>query len=252
MNGKGSVIRALAVHCTMGRGRAWAGVAAVLGPSFSVTAPDLPGHGSAGPWSGVSNYTADCLRTLDAVWTDETYLVGHSFGAVLALHMAARAPDRVAGLALIEPVLFQAARGKPGYADHAVFFDRILVSLAAGDRASAAQAFHGLWGIGTWDDMPKRAQDSMARAMHIIAAQDETLNTPEALSILTQVQAPVLLIEGVESPPVIAEISETLSAQLGARRVRISGTGHMAPTSHPIEVAEAIRHHATCLGSSSG
>jgi pimeloyl-ACP methyl ester carboxylesterase len=79
---------------------------------WNVLAPDLPGHlRSAGEAPRSVEEGADfVLALLDAagvgpagqgVHTAQAALVGHSFGSLIALETAARAPDRVSHLALV-------------------------------------------------------------------------------------------------------------------------------------------------------
>lgn len=236
-------IRALALHCMMGSGSTWAGVAGALGPGIRLTTPDLPGHGKAPPWLGDEDYLPQCLRSVEALWDGEPHLIGHSFGAVLALHLAARHPERVASLVLIEPVLFAAAAGGPGHADHAARSAPALEAARAGDTLKAAALFHELWGIGTLQDLSDRARRRMAAAMPIIANQDYVLTGPDAPDVLRQVDAPCTVIVGTESHPVIGEIADQVSSRLPATRVEIQGAAHMAPVTHPEVVAAAIADH---------
>lgn len=74
---------------------------------------DLRGHGESmmrGP-IGMDIWSDDLAEVLDAEDCERALLIGHSLGAHLALHFAARFPTRVSGLALIDPVFPQALRG---------------------------------------------------------------------------------------------------------------------------------------------
>jgi pimeloyl-ACP methyl ester carboxylesterase len=75
---------------------------------FNVLAVDLPGHGrSAGPQHDIEpcrtvESAADfILALLDAAGIQTTALVGHSFGSLIALEVAARAPQRISHLAMV-------------------------------------------------------------------------------------------------------------------------------------------------------
>jgi pimeloyl-ACP methyl ester carboxylesterase len=57
-----------------------------------------------GPVS-VAEQAADALAVLDALGVDRAHLVGHSVGANVAVEAALTAPQRVATLALLEPLL---------------------------------------------------------------------------------------------------------------------------------------------------
>jgi lipase len=72
-----------------------------------VTAVDLRGHGASGsepPWN-VDTHVGDLLETLAAEETGPATLLGHSFGGLLAAALAARAPERVTRLALLDPAM---------------------------------------------------------------------------------------------------------------------------------------------------
>jgi pimeloyl-ACP methyl ester carboxylesterase len=66
---------------------------------------DLPAHGKSGGSARTSiGSIADWLTTLlDALGVDRAVLVGHSMGALAALDMTARHPERVRALALLGP-----------------------------------------------------------------------------------------------------------------------------------------------------
>lgn len=70
---------------------------------FGVLAVDLPGHGrSKGAALTSVEAMADwTLRVLDAVGVQRACVVGHSMGSLIALETLARAPQRVAKLAMI-------------------------------------------------------------------------------------------------------------------------------------------------------
>ncbi len=70
---------------------------------WNVLALDLPGHcRSAGAPPATVEEAADfILALMDAAGLDEAVLVGHSFGSLIALEAASRAPERVSQLVLV-------------------------------------------------------------------------------------------------------------------------------------------------------
>jgi pimeloyl-ACP methyl ester carboxylesterase len=106
---------ALAVHCTLGASQLWGPVLAPLGEQISATAFDQPNHGQSAPWdaSGAAPGAFQTLVTqIAASFIDRPVdLIGHSFGASVALRIAVAAPEAVRSLTLIEPVLFAAVEG---------------------------------------------------------------------------------------------------------------------------------------------
>lgn len=73
---------------------------------------DLRGHGESMIRGriGMPIWSNDLADLLDAEGYERAVLVGHSLGAHLALHFAARYPTRVHGLVLIDPVFPQTLR----------------------------------------------------------------------------------------------------------------------------------------------
>jgi len=75
-----------------------------LGNAYRLLAPDLRGHGQSGkPPAGYSRrqFAEDLLAFLDRQGLGRVILIGHSLGALIAQHLAARHPERVEKLILI-------------------------------------------------------------------------------------------------------------------------------------------------------
>ncbi len=79
-----------------------------LAERYRVVSYDTRGHGDspspAGPYT-LDDLVDDVVALLDRLGVRRAHLVGHSFGANVALQVAVAASDRVAGLVLIEPLL---------------------------------------------------------------------------------------------------------------------------------------------------
>jgi pimeloyl-ACP methyl ester carboxylesterase len=83
-----------------------------LAKDWDIVRLDLRGHGESMVRGriGMPIWSNDLADLLDAEGYERAVLVGHSLGAHLALHFAARYPTRVHGLVLIDPVFPQALR----------------------------------------------------------------------------------------------------------------------------------------------
>lgn len=84
----------------------WLPVAQALGAEREVLAMDMRGFGDSG-WSPGKDYSvpttaSDILRVLDHAGWKRAVLVGHSMGGRSTTYVAAKQPERVAGLALID------------------------------------------------------------------------------------------------------------------------------------------------------
>jgi lipase len=250
--GEANARAVLALHCSLAHAGAWSGVARRL-PDVQVTSFDQPSHGRAAGWDGVSDLhdltTRIALGFAERMAVDGPIdLLGHSFGATVALRIAMERPDLVRSLVLVEPVIFAAARaaGAPEFAPFAQSHLGLAPLVAEGRTAEAAAAFHAVWGgdVG-FSEMPEMQQRYMSDRIHLIVAQNPILLEDSAGLLgsmrLESIGVPVLLIEGGASPPIIGAVQAELARRLAAaERLVVPGAGHMVPITHPDMVAGAI------------
>ncbi len=241
----------LLVHCTLASARSLVPVMDALdGSALTMTAFDLPGHGRSGDWTGNGDYLSVAAEVAEGFCAGPVDLVGHSFGAVVALALMVRRPELVRSAVLVEPVLFAAAEaGSGAQGRHAAAHDAIRAALAAGDREGAARRFTGIWGTGpAWAEIPAAQRRAMRDRIHLVEASRPGLSEDStgilAPGRLDRVGAPVLLLRGADSPPIVPEILATLRARLPrAREEVVAGAGHMVPLTHPERVAALIGAH---------
>ncbi|MCB1338679.1 MAG: alpha/beta hydrolase [Maritimibacter sp.] len=243
------VRRVLFIHCTLGHSGSWARVQAALLGKLKMTAFDRPSHGASAMWNGDGG--AAGLHTLTTTIAAHLIdgradIVGHSYGATVALRLALDLPHRVRSLTLIEPPMFRLAEGTVAAAAHAAEMARFGQSFAAGDREAAAQIFHdAMTPNAPWSGLSERARARLAGEIDRIAEEREVsegdvpgLTAPGRLEALT---LPVLLIEGSASPAVMNRVHDGLAARMPqAQRVVVMGAGHMSPMSHPENIAAEI------------
>lgn len=206
----------------------WDGVRAGLGRESTVHS-----------FAGFDSLTAMATRLLDQA-PSRFVLAGHSMGARVALEAWRLAPERVAGLALlntgVHPVQAHepAARGR-------------LVELARQDgmRALADAWLPPMMGI----EPPEEALMASLRAMverqtpESFAGQIKALlDRPEAERILASVTVPTLLVAATRDRWSPVAQHQAMQALLpAATLVVIDGAGHMAPAEAPGAVATALR-----------
>ena len=240
--------QAVALHCSLAQGGAWAGVAAGL-PGVTLHAPDLPGHGRSPDWDRQGDLHDATTRAVLALLTGAPVdLIGHSFGATVALRIALERPDLVRTLTLVEPVLFAAAKaaGSPAYAAFHALSAPFDAEFRSGHKRKAAEAFQAVWGGDVaLSQMPLHMQTYITDRIDLIPAGFPALDGDSAGLLghgrLEALGLPVLLLEGAQSPAVIGAIQHELARRLPqARRLRVAGAAHMLPITHPAEVARAI------------
>ena len=97
----------LALHGVTGHGLRWDRLARDGLPDHRIVAVDLRGHGRSSwepPW-GIEQHVEDLIDTIELHRLDRVALLGHSFGGLLATHLAQRAPERVQRMALLDPAI---------------------------------------------------------------------------------------------------------------------------------------------------
>ena len=246
---EGAERRALAIHCTLGHSGAWRGVAAALEDDLSLLAVDLPSHGKSGVWDRTGNLHDVATDMVRGVMDGPMDLIGHSFGATVALRIAVETPELVRSLTMMEPVYFAAAFAEKPELMEAYKSNSFALNAAfeTGDEREAARVFHHDWGDGTrWEDLPARMQDHMARLVHYVPASSAfVLHDCAGLlegDRMAAASMPAVVIEGDQSPPMSAEVSIALAKRLpDIERVVIKGAGHMLPLTHPESLVEPVR-----------
>lgn len=244
--------RALLFHCTLAHSGAWKGLMANLSDILSMEAMDLPGHGRSGgrdlsqSWQSQSvDMGVDLIRQGRA----PVDLIGHSFGATIAIRLTVEHPELVRSLTLIEPVFFSAVRdaGRPEFEtqmkDSQTFYNFLL----AGDFVQATKAFSALWGSDAkWEDLPEKQQTYMVDRITMVRDSDQAAlglgKEYIPLSEVAKIKVPVFLVEGSQSDAVIRSVQDVLEETLSnTSRLIVKGAGHMVPISHANEVAAKLR-----------
>jgi lipase len=241
--------KALAIHCTLAHSGTLAGLAGELSDLLTTVAYDLPSHGGSADWDGTGNLHDVATDMGLALLTEPTDLIGHSFGATVALRLAIAHPELVRSVTMIEPVYFAAAlKDEPKLVGDALGTNQEFNDAwAAGDTYGAARAFNRAWGDGTkWDDFSDRARTYMAERIHFVAGSSAFLHEDSAGLLKDDKFAgatmPALLIEGGASSEIAGVLNASIARRLpNAIRVRIEGAGHMAPITHPKDTAVPIR-----------
>jgi pimeloyl-ACP methyl ester carboxylesterase len=106
--------RAVLVHGTMSRGAECFAAQRPLAARFRLELPDRRGYGGS-PDTDRSDYEADAddIAALLAATPGGAHLVGHSYGGVCAMYAAARHPESVRSLVLVEPAAMRPFESHP-------------------------------------------------------------------------------------------------------------------------------------------
>ena len=241
-------------HCSSGNHRMWSALIRHLVTSHRVLAPDLIGYGQSGRWPEGRPYEADAdVRVLGAVAgkaDGAIYIVGHSYGAAMALEVARMLGERVRGMTLIEPVSFHLLQAGACAAEARIIEDvsrRINAAMAVGDRRSASAAYMGFWlGRFRWWLAPKKLKDPVIETVDKVAMEFAALESQVASDLwpYRAIGAPTLLVYGEKTrAPAKAVVHILEKTLLHTRTVAVSGAGHMSPFTHRDQINALILDH---------
>ena len=247
--GRGPAV--VCLHSNASSSSQWRALTERLSPDHRVVAIDSIGAGKSPPWPEAHGPSlgdeAAFIEPVLAALESPFFLVGHSYGAAVALVAALQRPERVRALVIYEPPLIALLEEElPGQAA-AIELGRTAAdaaaSIAAGDSLAAARRFIDYWmGDGSWDAMPAPRQAPIAASMAPIARWARALGEePTPLSAFRSLRVPVLCMVGSDSPASSRGVTRLLAKTLPDVTVRdCAGLGHMAPVTHPDVVNDAI------------
>ncbi|MBO0677620.1 alpha/beta hydrolase [Mycolicibacterium sp. S2-37] len=240
----------LALHGLTGHGRRWETLSTRHLAEFTVVAPDLIGHGRsswAAPWTIESNTTA-LAALLDADAEGPVVVAGHSFGGAVALDLAARRPDLVAGLVLLDP-----ATGLDGEWMREIA-DDMFASPDYTDRAEARrEKVSGAWGEVTEAEVDRELDEHLVELPN--GRSGWRIDVPAMMAYWSELArpipvprdgVPVTLIHATRTRPPYAtdELISTLDTALGPNLTVLKwDCDHMVPQARPEETAAVIRGH---------
>jgi len=245
------------LHSSASSARQWERLVEALAPHFRVRAIEFHGHGERTAWGGDAPLTLADEAALAVPLLEEAggaHVVGHSYGAAVALKLTTMYPKLVRSLVAYEPVLFRwliddiahrrAAQDVVDVAD--VMRDR----LANDQEHSAAQRFVDFWSGGAWESLPSGKQTSIAARMRaVIQHFDALFREPLQRAQLALLKMPMMFVSGARTVAVTRRIAELLRLSLPhAKHEVLPAMGHMGPITHATEfnrrVVEFLHAHA--------
>lgn len=239
------------VHSSVAGAGQWRGVVPEFDARFRLHTPDLIGYGPVPAWSGPEAQTlGDQADHLASALPDggPVSVVGHSFGGSVAMELAARHPDRVARLVLIEPnpfALLAEAGRDTAYAEATALRDCIKTNGAAGTWHAAAEVFADYWtGPGSWNAMPPARQDKFAAALAPNFHEWDAVmqDTTGIAGWRDRLPMPTTLIWAEDTVRSTRELAEILRDACPHWRTEVlQRGGHMAALTQPAEIAARLK-----------
>lgn len=236
------------LHGTSANHAVWHPVGDVLADRATVIALDQRGHGrSDKPVTGYTadDFAADVMTVLDALEIDRAVIAGHSLGGRNAWVTAARHPDRVAGVVVVDYT---------PYVEQAVL-DELDTRVAAGFRSFADEAEVEAY---LRERYRRIRPDAVTRRARWGYRRDESgrltpLASPDAMRQLIEgfrtpwdaafrsVAVPMTHLRGIDSRIVDEAAWERAIADRPDDRWRVvDDADHYIPEEHPLLVAAEI------------
>ena len=221
----------LLIHGVGLRAEAWGGQLDALAQSCRVVAVDMPGHGHSARLKD-DPCLADFTDAIVALLSGPTVVIGHSFGAMIALDIAKRHPALVRGVAVLNGIFQRDPKAKQAVMARAAGLD----GKTAADPSAPLDRWFG--------EVPSAARDACLAwlcdvdpagyrdAYRVFAAGDG----PSERS-LSGLQYPALFLTGRDEPNSTPEMSQRMAdlTPLG-RAVILDGAAHMLPMTHASQV----------------
>jgi pimeloyl-ACP methyl ester carboxylesterase len=196
----------------------------------------------------------DARRVLDALGWDKAYVVGHSWGGHLALHVAEALPDRVRGVLAVDPLgaigdgrwpefdeeIFR--RTPESVRDRARELDELSMKGEA-DDALALEGMRLVWPAYFADPEAAPPMPELRMASERSAQMVESINAelPKLEAGLPQIRVPVGFVHGSRSPMPLEASTDAAERIPGAWVDVVEGAGHFIWVEAPGAVRDALR-----------
>lgn len=226
--------KVLLLHGVGLRAEAWNGIIDRLRSSYEIIAPDMVGHGQSTPFDHVptlADYTDRVARAMDA----SMHVVGHSMGAMIALDLAARYPQKVLSVVALNAIYQRSDAARAAVQARAAQIGQTPIDPSAtiarwfDDPADPAAL--------ACDEWLRSVDPAGYGAAYRVFAQEDG-PSPEALA---QMSCPALFFTGARDPNSTEQMSRDMaSVAKNGTAMAISDAAHMMPMTHTDTVAGVL------------
>jgi 3-oxoadipate enol-lactonase len=238
VEGRGDAL--VMIHGLGGTSNTFQPLLPLLAPRLRVIRPDLPGSGrsrASGPLS-IQLFVDRVAAAARVLGVERGHVTGHSLGAIVSLHLAARHPSLVRSLALFGPLL------APPETARKSLRDRAAAARAEGMQPVADAVVEASLSTESRTSRPVAA--ALVREMLMRQDAEGYAGTCEALAEavaadLALVRCPALLVTGDEDPVAPPASVRAMASRLdGARTIVLSRCGHWATLERPEDATRAL------------
>jgi pimeloyl-ACP methyl ester carboxylesterase len=227
----------------------WADVIPALAEDHDVVAVDLPGFGGSDIPAdlSVSVYPTTVLALMDRLGISRATLVGNSLGGAVAVVLAARHPERVRRLVLIDSAGFNLEPSRRpmllrllGFAPVTAAIDALPIRRRL-VTAALRQVFYDRSRVTPEkieEYLAPLARPGTAEAMRALLTEPARFGLP---ALIREVRVPTLIIWGRNDRWIpVADADRFASAIPAARKVVLEESGHVPQEERPAEVVHLL------------
>ncbi len=199
----------------------------------------------------LADMARDALGVLDALGIAQAHVCGASMGGMIAQHLAAEAPQRVASLTLMMTTGGARSLPQPAWSVRRTLMSR---PMGSGPGAAADWILNVLRVIGSpaypmgAEAMRQRAIESVQRAWHPAGSARQLLAIVadgDRTPLLSRISAPTRIVHGIADPLVPVACAHQLANHIpGAQTDLIPGMGHDLPEALLEHFAQGIADNA--------
>jgi pimeloyl-ACP methyl ester carboxylesterase len=195
-----------------------------LADHWALSLPNRPGFGSS-PALPCGDFEAEAALMAELIG-DGAHVVGHSYGAVIALYAAALRPDAVRSLTISEPGCLRVAAGD-ARVDAQIAHGEMLYELGGSlDPLEFLRSFRG--GVGSTHPTPAELTGELLAGARLLMRERPPWEADPPFEELRTADFPKLVISGDHSP-VFEAVCDAVARRLDAQRAVVSGRGHTIP-----------------------
>lgn len=223
------------IHGVGLRAEAWGAQTDALSEARRISAVDMPGHSESQPLAQDPTLAA-FTDAIVAGFDEPSVVIGHSFGAMIALNLAARHPRLVKGVAALNAIYRRTAASQSAVMARANSLDGETVA----DPTPTLNRWFGS------DQSPERAAcDTWLRTVDPIGYRDAyrvfAKEDGPADADLAALDCPALFLTGSREPNSTPEMSQQMAALVpnGSAKI-VADAAHMLPMTHAVEVNAAL------------
>ncbi|HEV7918697.1 MAG TPA: alpha/beta hydrolase [Solirubrobacterales bacterium] len=249
----GAGVPIVMIHGMPGLAHDFDGVADLL-EGQRLIAFDRPGYGHSGGKPASFEEQVEAIRAaLRVLRVDRAILIGHSFGGLIALRLAAAYPDLVRGMVLVAPASggTRVGRSRIRQARLIRLIQRPLVRqiadllfLRALRKFAAEQGARVAYGAGAEGAAARhRALALLARHDNIAALMNDRIhfndNEARVWDSLPGIVVPAIIVHGAQDTVVSARRGRRVAERLPDAEIRVVEGNHVLPAHDPSSVADA-------------